>query len=316
MKNKLSSPESTVGTGQMPKNRKIDIPLILGRYGILIGYVIFVIVASILSPRFLTPVNILNIVRQVSIFGILAIGQKPDLSFLTPADGVALNPGGTIQIDPATLATSAPGIYAGGDVAFGPRNLIEAVANGKKAAASIHGYLAGQQARLETHLEIETLVTERYRMSAGFERLDREAPPTLDVGRRTGIAEVETGYETDAARQQAARCLVCHVQTIYDPELCVLCNRCVDICPEYCLSFVPLDALDLSADERLAMEARAQADTAPLTALVKDDDRCIRCGLCAVRCPTGAMTMERFTVTERWATAADGVTEPRGSDQP
>jgi NADPH-dependent glutamate synthase beta subunit-like oxidoreductase len=247
---------------------------------------------------------------------ILAIGQKPDLSFLTPADGVALNPGGTIHIDPATLATSAPGIYAGGDVAFGPRNLIEAVANGKKAAASIHGYLAGQQARLETHLEIETLVTERYRMSAGFERLDREAPPTLDVGRRTGIAEVETGYDATAAQAQAARCLVCHVQTIYDPELCVLCNRCVDICPEYCLSFVPLDALDLPADERAALEARAQANTAPLTALVKDDDRCIRCGLCAVRCPTGAMTMERFTVTERWATAADGVTEPRGSDQP
>lgn len=231
---------------------------------------------------------------------ILAIGQKADLSFLTEADGVALTPGGTIKIDPATLATSAPGIYAGGDVAFGPRNLIEAVANGKRAARSIHEFLAGQDARIETHLEVEALVTSRYRMVAGFEHFDREAPPTLDVGRRTGITEVETGYDAGAARTQAARCLACHVQTIYDPEKCVLCNRCVDICPEYCLSFVPLDALDLPADQRAEVEARAEAGGFPLAALIKDDDRCIRCGLCAIRCPTEAMTMERFTITERW----------------
>lgn len=231
---------------------------------------------------------------------ILAIGQKADLSFLTEADAVALTPGGTIKIDPVTLATSAAGVFAGGDVAFGPRNLIEAVANGKRAARSIHEFLAGQDARIETHLEVEALVTSRYRMVAGFEHFDREAPPTLDVGRRTGITEVETGYDTAAARTQAARCLVCHVQTIYDPERCVLCNRCVDVCPEYCLSFVPLDALDLPADERAAVEERAQAGGFPLTALIKDDDRCIRCGLCAIRCPTEAMTMERFTITERW----------------
>ena len=246
---------------------------------------------------------------------ILAIGQQADLSFLRPENGVALNPGGTVRIDPATLATSAPGIYAGGDVAFGPRNLIEAVANGKRAARSIHEFLAGQDARIETHLEVEALVTSRYRMVAGFELFDREAPPTLDVGRRTGITEVETGYDADAARIQAARCLVCHVQTIYDPERCVLCNRCVDICPEYCLSFVPLDALDLPADARSAVEDRAQAGGFPLAALIKDDDRCIRCGLCAIRCPTEAMTMERFTITERWAGPGTAEAVPCGSAQ-
>ena len=233
---------------------------------------------------------------------ILAIGQKADLSFLTPADAVTLTPAGTIKIDPATLATSAPGIYAGGDVAFGPRNLIEAVANGKRAARSIHEYLAGDDARIETRLDVEAIVTSRYRMIAGFEQFDREAPPTLDVGRRTGITEVETGYEVENARIQAARCLVCHVQTIYDPERCVLCNRCVDVCPEYCLSFVPLETLDLPADQKAVVEERAQAGGFPLTALIKDDDRCIRCGLCAIRCPRGAMTMERFTITERWST--------------
>src|SRR5262249_47436625 len=77
---------------------------------------------------------------------ILAIGQQPDLSFLRPEDGVQTTPGGTIRVDPQTLATSAPGLFAGGDVAFGPRNLIEAVANGKRAARSIHRYLSGEAA--------------------------------------------------------------------------------------------------------------------------------------------------------------------------
>ena len=231
---------------------------------------------------------------------VLAIGQQADLSFLTPADGVALTPGGTIKIDPATLATSAPGVYAGGDVAFGPRNLIDAVANGKRAAQSIHEYLAGDGARLETIVAIEKLPTTHYEMLAGYERLDREAPPTLATNRRTGIAEVETGYDADAARRQAARCLVCHVQTIYDPEKCVLCNRCVDICPEYCLAIVPFESLDLDPEVKDTLTARAEANGFPLAAMVKDDDRCIRCGLCAMRCPTDAMTMERFSITERW----------------
>jgi NADPH-dependent glutamate synthase beta subunit-like oxidoreductase len=232
---------------------------------------------------------------------ILAIGQQADLEFLKSADGIDLTPAGTIRVNPATLATSSAGVFAGGDVAFGPRNLIEAVANGKRAARSIHEYLTEHRARLEAHLEIEEIPTSIYRMIAGFERLDRETPPTLDLGRRTGIAEVETGYDPAAAFRQAARCLVCHVQTIYDPEKCVLCNRCVDVCPEYCLAFVPLEDVELPDDERDAVTARAEGRGLPLTALLKDDDRCIRCGLCAIRCPTGAMTMERFSITERWA---------------
>jgi len=235
---------------------------------------------------------------------VLAIGQKPDLSFLKPTDGVELTPGGTIRIDPKTLATSAAGVYAGGDVAFGPRNLIEAVANGKLAARSIHEQLAREHARLEITLDVEKLPTRDYRMLAGFEVTDRETPPTLELGRRTGIAEVETGYEQEAAVRQAARCLVCHVQTIYDPEKCVLCSRCVDVCPEYCLAIVPFESLELGEAERAELVERAEANGLPLSAMIKDDDRCIRCGLCAVRCPTDAMTMERFQIQERFAPAA------------
>jgi NADPH-dependent glutamate synthase beta subunit-like oxidoreductase len=231
---------------------------------------------------------------------ILAIGQKADLDFLRPEDGVATTPGGTIRVDPETLATSAAGVFAGGDAAFGPRNLIEAVANGKRAARSIHELLAADRARIEVTLDVEKIPTRDYRMLAGFEILDRETPPTLDLGRRTGIAEVETGYDAAAAVRQAARCLVCHVQTIYDPEKCVLCSRCVDVCPEYCLAIVPFESLELPEAERAELALRAEANGLPLSAMIKDDDRCIRCGLCAVRCPTDAMTMERFQIQERW----------------
>jgi formate dehydrogenase beta subunit len=233
---------------------------------------------------------------------ILAIGQTPDLTFLKPADGVALSRGGTIRVDPETLATSAPGVFAGGDVAFGPRNLIEAVANGKRAARSIHELLEKDRASVERMLEIQKIPTRDYRMVSGFEVLDRESPPTLELGRRTGIAEVETGYGSREAWSQAARCLVCHVQTIYDPEKCVLCSRCVDVCPEYCLAIVPFEELENPEAEKGELVARAEANGLPLSAMIKDDDRCIRCGLCAVRCPTDAMTMEKFQITERWTT--------------
>ncbi len=232
---------------------------------------------------------------------VLAIGQRADLSFLHPADGIDLTPGGTIKVDRESLATTAPGVFAGGDVAFGPRNLIEAVANGKRAARSIHEFLAKDRAGVRSHLDIEKLSTRDYRMIAGFELWDRKSPPTLDLGRRTGIAEVETGYDESDARTQAARCLVCHVQTIYDPEACVLCSRCVDVCPEYCLAIVPFEELDLPEADRAELAARAEAGDLPLSAMVKDDEKCIRCGLCAVRCPTDAMTMEKFSITERFA---------------
>jgi len=184
------------------------------------------------------------------------------------------------------------------------------VANGKLAARSIHEQLAREQAQLAVTLDVEKLPTRDYRMLAGFEILDRETPPTLELARRTGIAEVETGYAQQAAVRQAARCLVCHVQTIYDPELCVLCSRCVDVCPEYCLAIVPFESLELPEKQRAELVERAEANGLPLSAMIKDDDRCIRCGLCAVRCPTDAMTMERFQIQERFAPPAPASAPP------
>lgn len=231
---------------------------------------------------------------------ILAIGQQADLSFLTSEDRVELTPPGTIKVDPLTLATSAPGLFAGGDVAFGPRNLIEAVANGKRAALSIDDYLRGVKTDLVVNLRIEELPTRSYRRPEDYEKCEREAPPTISLDRRTGISEVETGYTEEQARQQAERCLYCHIQTIYDAERCVLCNRCVDVCPEYCLKLVPLDELELEPEvkERI-IENEGIGLGGPLSAMLKDDEKCIRCGLCAIRCPTDAMTMEVFYYEEQ-----------------
>ena len=232
---------------------------------------------------------------------ILAIGQQADLSFLKPEDGLQLTPHGFLRVDGETLATTADGVFAGGDVAFGPRTLIVAIAKGKRAALSIDNYLRRVTAAPVARLQIEKIPTREYRRASGYEKCERQSPPTIPLGRRTGISEVETGYVEEEARRQAERCLYCHVQTIYNLEKCVLCNRCVDVCPEYCLKLVPIDQLDLDATEKEKLlghyELGSEAD-ATLSAMIKDDEKCIRCGLCAVCCPTDAMTMEVFFYEE------------------
>lgn len=233
---------------------------------------------------------------------VLAVGQQTDLSFLSPTDGVALRGGNLIQVDPVTLATSVPGVYAGGDVAFGPRNIIDAVANGKRAALSIDGHLRGGIPSMSYALDIEKIPTRRFTRPESFEQIPRSSPPTIDLGKRTGISEVETGYAPDEAVRQAERCLACHVQTVYDAERCVMCNRCVDVCPEYCLKLVPFEELELNeATKRALAEQYSLNLFQPASAMLKDDESCIRCGLCAVRCPTDAMTMEVFYYEQREA---------------
>ena len=235
---------------------------------------------------------------------ILAIGQQADLSFLRPEDGVELTPQKTIKVNPSTLSTTAASIFAGGDVAFGPRNLIEAVANGKRAALSIDDYLRDFKTKDVFNLSVEKIPTRSYRRAEGYEKCEREAPPTISLDRRTGISEVEIGYGEDEARRQAERCLYCHIQTIYDPQKCVLCNRCVDVCPEFCLKLVPVEALGLEPDAiRRITDTSGVELGQPLSAMLKDDDKCIRCGLCAIRCPTDAMTMEVFYYEEQEAVA-------------
>jgi NADPH-dependent glutamate synthase beta subunit-like oxidoreductase/NAD-dependent dihydropyrimidine dehydrogenase PreA subunit len=240
---------------------------------------------------------------------ILAIGQASDLTFLRPEDGIAVTRRGTIQIDPATLATTAPGVYAGGDVAFGPRIAITAVADGKKAAASIHSFLRGT-ALEPVRVEVILQPLAGFTRSLDFEGIPRQRPPVLPIERRIGIAEIEECFSESAARREGSRCLRCWINTIFaqDPELgteCILCGGCADVCPENCIEFVPV--AEIAADPALRESVLAEygADGAALfepgalgTALIKDETVCIRCGLCAARCPSGTIIMESFQLKE------------------
>jgi NADPH-dependent glutamate synthase beta subunit-like oxidoreductase len=222
---------------------------------------------------------------------LLAVGQEPDLDYLEGTAGLGRTPSGLVEVDRATLATSRPGVYAGGDAAFGPRTLIEAVAEGKRAARSIHAQFSGGR-RLVPSVRFTEVPPRSAERSPDVDRIPREDPACIAVERRTGIAEVEGAYDEAAARRQAARCLQCHVQTVYDGTLCVACGRCTDVCPHRCLSFAAPEDVDVEGE---AAGALAAAGGAAGTAwMLKDETRCVRCGLCAERCPTGAMTMERF----------------------
>lgn len=233
---------------------------------------------------------------------ILAIGQQADLSFIKPPDNIELTPGKTIKVDPVTLATTAPGVFAGGDAAFGPRNIIDAVANGKRAALSIDEFLRPSTPQVYYNLSVDKIPTRRFTRPEDYEQHPRESAPTIDLNRRTGISEVETGYTEEQARRQAERCLACHIETIYDADKCVMCNRCVDICPEYCLKLVPLAELDVDETTKAKLVEHYNIDPfQPASAMLKDDETCIRCGLCALRCPTDAMTMEVFYYEQKLA---------------
>jgi NADPH-dependent glutamate synthase beta subunit-like oxidoreductase len=226
---------------------------------------------------------------------VLAIGQAPDLAWIKPEDNLKLTPRGTLQTEQVTLATSRPDVFAGGDVAFGPRIIITAVAEGKRAAKSIAKYLTGRVPAEPRQARVTVFDTQRYRMKPDYEKFERRTPPTLPLDRRIGIAEVEKVYPEDAARRQADRCLKCHVGPVFNGDECILCGGCADVCPEYCLRLV--DVAQLRGNENVQAAFLARYGRVPAAgeqgAIIKDETRCIRCGLCAARCPTGAVTMER-----------------------
>jgi len=241
---------------------------------------------------------------------ILAIGQASDLSFLRPEDGVRTTPRGTIQVNPETLATTVPGIYAGGDVAFGPRTVIDAIADGRRAAASIHAFLRGATEPPEP-VQVVLRPLPGYRRELDYEGVTRQKPPVLPIERRIGIAEIEQCFPEETARIEGSRCLRCWINTIFHEDQdrgteCVLCGECADICPEECIEFVPVS--EIVADPGLCEALVTELGEAGLvlleegggrgTALIKDETACIRCGLCAERCPAGTIRMEEFVLQE------------------
>jgi formate dehydrogenase (NADP+) beta subunit len=244
---------------------------------------------------------------------ILAIGQASDLSFLSPADGIETTRQGTLKIDTETLMTTAPGIFGAGDIAFGPRLIISAVADGKKAAEQIDRYLRGAEWKPKSKY-VQITVLDHHQMAEHYDEYSRLAVPVIPLDRRTGVAEVETGFTEELARLEASRCLQCWINTIFEGteangSECILCGGCVDVCPENCLQLVPLSQFEFSDDTRHQLSAASgsrahellhlsaeELSTTKGSVMVKDETICIRCGLCAERCPVHTITMEAFEV--------------------
>jgi NADPH-dependent glutamate synthase beta subunit-like oxidoreductase len=234
---------------------------------------------------------------------LLSVGQSADLSFLDPeANGIKLKAPGIIELNPETLESTAPGVFVAGDLAHGTKLMIHAIASGKRAARSIYRHLTGKQLETET-LEVHEVI-ERYRREADYEKPRRFSIPVLppEERLRSPKAQVEVGYTEALARCEASRCLDCGINTIFDGTKCILCGGCVDVCPTYCLKLVSLDQLDAGGDlDRLVeLEYGPDADRTLHSAILKDETLCIRCANCMYRCPTGAITMERFSFVESW----------------
>jgi ferredoxin len=244
---------------------------------------------------------------------ILAIGQASDLSFLKPADGIETTRQGTLKINSDTLMTTAPGIFAAGDIAFGPRLIINAVADGKKAAIEIDKFLRGPAWRPKEKF-VQITVLNHHEMAEHYDEYSRLQIPALPIERRTGVAEVEIGYTEAQARREARRCLQCWINTIFegheaDGTECILCGGCVDVCPENCLSLVPLKDFAFTEEDKERLHKEKELRSADLqhvspfelcsqdgSVMVKDETICIRCGLCAERCPVKTISMEAFEV--------------------
>jgi NADPH-dependent glutamate synthase beta subunit-like oxidoreductase/ferredoxin len=240
-----------------------------------------------------------------------AIGQQSDLSFLSPDDGVE-EANGLIKVDPDTYQTTAPDVFACGDVAHGPRLFIHAIASAQIAARSMHDYLRGTRTDVVVK---KSWVSASYTMEEGWDQMRRKLPPALNSELRASTNEiVEINYPEAEARKQAARCLRCNVNTIFDTSICIACNGCVDVCPENLIKLVGLEQVRSDSylmkvasdtlgikDEDLA--GYSNDELAELGGIMlKDESTCIRCAMCASRCPTNAILMKEFQFSRECVT--------------
>lgn len=242
----------------------------------------------------------------------LSIGQAMDTSFMNgwdKKDQLQLDRG-IIKTERGTGRTSVPGIYAGGDAAFGAALFITGIRHGQEAARSIDSDLQGTRPYQEFSAQFTEISPQRDKTYLRTKwALPTMQPPKLRV---LNEEMVENNYTDEEAHEQSTRCLQCHVSPVFDGNLCIKCNGCVDVCPCNCLKQVPISKLNLDLGEgnlRVAVDNYYGVDSSSMddeemdvmgTAMLKDEDLCIRCGLCAEKCPTQAVTMDVMDYSFRW----------------
>jgi len=239
---------------------------------------------------------------------LVAVGQENAFPWIERDIGIEFDKWDMPVVDPKTFASTRPGVFFGGDAAFGPKNIIWAVSQGHDAAISIDKYCNGEDITDRPPPGVDVMS-----QKMGIHEWSYDNEITLDnrykVPHRDKVialkdirAEVELGFDPKLALGEAHRCLNCDVQTVFTGQLCIECDACVDICPMDCITFTQNGE---EADLRQRLKAPANNLTQDLyvadnlktgRVMVKDEDVCLHCGLCAERCPTGAWDMQKYLI--------------------
>jgi NADPH-dependent glutamate synthase beta subunit-like oxidoreductase len=239
---------------------------------------------------------------------LVAVGQENSFPWIERDIGMEFDKWGMPVVGQETMQSTIPNVFFGGDAAFGPKNIIWAVAHGHSAAVSIDMFLSGEDISVRPAPGV-TVISQKMGIHEWSYDNDiandtRYKVPHRDkaVSLKDVKAEVELGYDQIVGFKEAQRCLNCDVQTVFTPKVCIECDACVDICPMDCITFTE-DGEESELRTRLQAPALNfgqelyVADGLPTgRVMVKDEDVCLHCGLCAERCPTGAWDMQKYLI--------------------
>ena len=239
---------------------------------------------------------------------LVAVGQENAFPWIEADCGIEFDKRHMPKVDPTTFVSTNPKVFFGGDAAFGPKNIIWAVAQGHEAALSIHRLLSGEDITErplpEVHISSQKMGIHEWSYDNDVSPEKRYKVPHRDkvVALKDIRTEVELGYDVKLALGEAHRCLNCDVQTVFSNTLCIECDACADICPMDCITFTDngeeadlrsrLRAPSVHPDQSLYVSS----DLKTGRVMVKDEDVCLHCGLCAERCPTGAWDMQKYFI--------------------
>jgi NADPH-dependent glutamate synthase beta subunit-like oxidoreductase len=239
---------------------------------------------------------------------LVAVGQENAFPWIERDIGIEFDKWNMPKVDPKTMASTHPKVFFGGDAAFGPKNIIWAVAHGHDAALSIHKLCSGEDINERPLPDVQVSSQKMgihewsYDNDISLDKRFRVPHRDKVVALKDIRAEVELGYDPKLALGEAHRCLNCDVQTVFAAQLCIECDACVDICPMDCITFTHNgEEADLRKRlkvpaENLTQDLYVSDDLKTGRVMVKDEDVCLHCGLCAERCPTGAWDMQKYLI--------------------